>query len=133
MVTAFCMARLLEFWIVGPSARGSVNGIPSSMISVLHQSLGKKKHFGLLTSSSSLQSKTDVRSFLNGGETTGDVSNQSSPPLLLTPSESFLDRLHAGQKLVSALIDAKAAASSKRNISPQYKGLIAGCTEIVSE
>ena len=33
MRTPFWRAMALDFWIVGPSVRGSVKGIPSSMMS----------------------------------------------------------------------------------------------------
>lgn len=43
-MTPFARATLLECWIVGPSAMGSVKGRPSSIISVRDQSCSQDDH-----------------------------------------------------------------------------------------
>lgn len=68
---------VLAFWIVGPSAIGSVKGIPSSMMSAgVNYTLAERLASPNRTSATRLHSEHDVGRFLRGGETSRHIRDK---------------------------------------------------------
>lgn len=82
MVTPCERATVLEVWMVGPSAMGSVKGMPNSMTSIssmLDRSIGRRRLGSQLrTSTASLHAEQDFRHERWFGESSSNIGHKGS-------------------------------------------------------
>lgn len=80
MVAAHSVRTVFAVWMVGPSAMGSVKGIPSSMrsasVSLSIFDILIEQLLVLLTSATGLHSKHDIRRLLRGRISCGHISDE---------------------------------------------------------
>lgn len=93
-VTPFFKACVFAFWMVGPSAIGSVNGRPNSMRSYEKSAHGIKVPYRRPTSSTCFHSKQYVDRLRCSGESSGDIGDQGWAFLFLALRKCLLDGFH---------------------------------------
>jgi hypothetical protein len=81
ILAPFERAMVFDFWMVGPSAMGSVKARPHSMTSVKHQSSARSHRLWLLTNTSPLHAQHDIWGVFNRGEAMSPVAHEGTSVL----------------------------------------------------